>query len=117
MTGKTGDELGVELGRLWYAGKHDLPEVAGDYEDAGKNIPSSVSEPCNRGGGLGSSPGSSLDSFTELVRKMLNDTGSSVTHAGAALVWIADNYAATDQTCKSSFDSTKSELQQAGGGS
>lgn len=117
MTGKSGDELGVELGRLWNAGRHDLPKVAEDYWEACTNVPSLVSAQCERGGGLGADPGASIDAFGQRVYKMLLDTRTSVSLVGDALVWIADEYAATDQSCQASFAQTKTEVDQAEGGS
>ncbi|NHC23590.1 hypothetical protein G6553_10460 [Nocardioides sp. IC4_145] len=117
MTGKRGDELGVELGRLWYAGTHDLPAVAEDYWTACTNVPSLVSAQCARGGGLGADPGASIDDYSSRIYQMLLGTRTSVALVGEALVWIADEYAKTDASCRASFESTKTEMEAVGDGS
>lgn len=107
MTGKHGDALGADLGALWYAGKHDLPDMAADYHEAWTKTPYAVSGITGRGGGLGSDPGAQLDLMCDRVNKFLSDTETVCTDVGTALVWIADNYAATDQTCVTNFEKTK----------
>lgn len=110
MTGKTGYELGVELGRLWNAGKHDLPKVADDYWSACTSVPTYNAPACSRGGGLGSDPGSSIDDYAGRVYKMLLETRTSVSAVADALVWIADEYAKTDESCRQAFNATKTEV-------
>ncbi len=111
MTGKTGEILGADLGKLWHAGKHDLPLVADDYRSAWFKTPSSVSSLCSRGGGLGSNPGAHLDSVIDRVNKFLKDTETALNEVGEALVWVADEYAATDASCQSAFNAKKKAME------
>ncbi|WP_460853095.1 hypothetical protein [Nocardioides montaniterrae] len=112
MTGKHGAVLGADLGALWHAGKHDLHLVAVDYGTAWSDIPVSISGFCRRGNGIGSDPGASLDNMLDRVNKMLLDTQTAVTAVGAALVWVADEYAATDASCRDAFNAKKKSLQE-----
>lgn len=116
MAGKHGDALGVDLGTLWYAGQHDLPNMAADYADAWAHAPYAVSASTRRGGGLGTDPGGQLDLMCDRVNKFLKDSENVCTDVGAALVWIADNYAATDDTCKRNYEKTKDHLEETIGG-
>lgn len=115
MTGKRGDALGADLGALWYAGKHDLPDMAEDYSTAWVNTPSGTRGSTTRGGGLGFDPGSQLDEMCERVNKFLLDTKAVLTDVGEALVWVADEYAATDDTCKASYKSMQNYLEETNG--
>jgi hypothetical protein len=109
--GKTGDALGADLGRIWHAGKHDLPAVADDYGTAWGHVPYSVSSTCRRGNGLGSNPGASLDSMFDRVNKFLKDTETALDEVGEALVWVADEYAKTDASCQAAFNAKKQSLE------
>jgi hypothetical protein len=111
---KQGDELGADLGELWYAGNHDLPLVASDYTAAQIGVPLSTAPMTSRGGGLGVDPGGLIDSYASYVHKMLADTHDAVSDVATALVWIADEYAATDASCKQAFDAKKAYLEANG---
>ncbi|GAB3775483.1 hypothetical protein FB382_004147 [Nocardioides ginsengisegetis] len=115
MAGKHGQELGADLGALWYAGNHDLPQVADDYWVAWAATPSSTSGSCRRGGGLGVDPGASIDAFEDRINKMLLDTNIALTEVGKALCWVADEYRRTDESCEAEFNRRRAALQAAGG--
>jgi hypothetical protein len=115
MTGKRGDALGADLGALWYAGKHDLPDMAADYQTAWVNTPSGVSGSTSRGGGLGYDPGAQIDEMCDRVNKLLLDTKAVLVDVGEALVWVADQYAATDSSCKASYQSMQNYLEETNG--
>ena len=112
MSGKRGDALGADLGALWYAGKHDLPDMAADYLIAWSNTVSVVSSRTRRGGGIGFDPGSELDAMCERVNKFLLDTRSALLGVGEALVWVADEYAATDENCRATYRSMQAYLEE-----
>lgn len=108
--GKTGNELGADLAAIWHAGARDLPLAADDYQAAWVHTPSSLSGLMGRGGGLGHNPGVAFDSFCDQVNKMLIDTRRVLLDLGTALVWIADEYVATDQSARQAFEDRKTYL-------
>lgn len=110
MPGKSGAELGADLGALWHAGKHTLPQVADDYWDAATNIPTLTAPITARGGGLGQDPGGAIDGYAGRVYRMLLDTRLALSEVAEALVWVADEYAATDASCRAEFERKKGAL-------
>lgn len=114
MTGKRGYVLGSHLGTLWRSGRDDLPRVADDYRAARRLTPSSVSSLCARGGGLGHDPSAELDAMIDRVNGFLRDTEQALNEVAEALIWVADEYAATDASCQEQFLAKKKSLQEIG---
>lgn len=110
--GLTPESLGVHLGRLYVAGKKDLPAVAQTFTDAYLATPSSISATTARGGGIGSDPGSVMDQLFTLMNDAVDLTSTRLTEVGNALVAAADHYLGTDQDVRTAFKSTAGELPQ-----
>jgi len=102
--GKSGEDLGIELGRVYKAGYTLLPEVANEVRTAWVNTPVSVSSSTARGSGLGSDPGPALDSMLDELNQATKETEEVLRDVGAALVWCCLNYDRMDQAAQTEFD-------------
>lgn len=105
-----GSELGVELSELYHAGTYLLPEVADEYRGAKVSTPYSPSAATSRGSALGDDPGAALDKFAQQILKALGTTEKRLTDVGAALVLCANEYAATDEAARDTFQTRKRQI-------
>jgi hypothetical protein len=108
--GLTPNALGVHLGRLYVAGKTDLPAAAQDFTDAWIATPVSISSTTARGGGIGHDPGSVMDKLFTLMNDAMTRTSTRLDEVGAALVAAAELYLTTDQDVRDGFKSAAGEL-------
>lgn len=105
-----GEDLGVELGKVYHAGKTLLPKVAGDVFDAWTHTPTLISGSTARGGGIGKDPGAALDAMLTKLNEMTYTTSQILNDVGAALVVTANDYSTTDHAVKTAFDNEKIAL-------
>lgn len=110
---KHGTALGADLYELWDAGTNMLPGVADDFETAWENVPFGVSDLCTRSGGLGLGTyggGSGIDYALDQLNDCISTTQKNLRATGHALVWIANEYAKTDDTAKAEFNRKKRDM-------
>ena len=105
-----GEDLGVELGKVYHAGNTLLPKVAGDVYDAWLNTPAAISGDTRRGGGIGKDPGAVLDTMLEHINTMTYTTQQVLHDVGAALVVTANDFATTDSNVHKAFTDEKKAL-------
>lgn len=108
---RRGYELGVELGRVWDAGKNLLPQAADDIRTAWVNTPGTASNLTSRSSGIGNDPGGKLDEMLRLMNKALLDTEDALRDVGQALVWTADDYQFSDTEAEKTFQDQKKKLE------
>jgi hypothetical protein len=108
--GLTPNSLGVHLGRLYVAGKTDLPAAAKDFTNAWIATPVSISGTTSRGGGIGQDPGAVMDTLFGLMNDAMTKTSSRLEDVGAALVAAAELYLTNDQDVRDGFKSAAGEL-------
>lgn len=102
--------LGVHLGRLYVAGKTDLPAAAEDFTQAWVATPVSIASATARGGGIGHDPAATIDKLLGLMNTAMTTTSSRLEDVGAALVAAATLYLGTDQDVRDGFKSAAGEL-------
>jgi hypothetical protein len=113
----SGRELGVDLSELWHAGKHLLPQVAGEFNKAQQTSNPYCSGAFYRGGGLGAGDGAFGAYFVwrdlaDKLDEILTTTQTNLVDTGTALVIAANNYAHTDAEARAEFEARKSELSE-----
>jgi hypothetical protein len=108
---KSGEELGIELGRVYRAGYTLLPEVADEVRKAWINTPASVSSSTARGGDLGADPGPKLDEMLDELNHATSETEEVLRDVGAALVWCCLHYDRMDQAAQAEFDRHRKEVE------
>ena len=105
--------LGADLFDLWNAGKHMLPAAAESVQGAWNTTPASIKSYCTRSGPIGlvpDGPGQAIDNVLEYLNRALSDSAQNLRLTGDALVWLANQYAATDADAKAEFDRKKRDL-------
>jgi hypothetical protein len=110
-----GYDLGVDLFELWYAGKTLLPDVAEQFHLAGGSLSSGASSnPCYRGGGIGTDGTYGAGTAIAALGSTLNDyvatTYNNLYYVGLALIEQANDYADTDAAARDEFEKRKKEL-------
>jgi hypothetical protein len=108
---KTGEDLGIELGRVYKAGYTLLPEVADEVRVAWINTPVSISFETARGGDLGANPGSALDSMLDQLNHATKETEDVLRDVGAALVWCCLHYDRMDDAARAEFDRQRKKVE------
>jgi hypothetical protein len=111
----SGHQLGVDLAELWDAGQNQLPQVAGEFTKAVNALPTSITGIMYRSGGLGAgdySYGASTawGTLASTLSGHLSTTSDNLMDTGAALVYAANHYAATDAEARAEFERRKREM-------
>jgi hypothetical protein len=108
--GLTPNALGVHLGRLYVAGKTDLPTAAQDFTNAWIATPVTIAGATTRGGGIGHDPATVMDKLFGLMNDAMTKTSSRLEDVGAAMVAAAELYLTTDTGVRDGFKSAAGEL-------
>ncbi|WP_157538469.1 MULTISPECIES: hypothetical protein [unclassified Nocardioides] len=117
---ESGYDLGVDLSRLWWAGKYHIGEtVVGHMEAAANNVPSEAGD-LYRSGGWGApdganGPAAAIESYASKLHTMLVTNARNFREVGEALVLVANDYAATDQAARDELNNRKKQIQQVEG--
>lgn len=106
----TSEAIGIEIGRVWKAGKYLLPQAADDVHTAWLYTPTSASAHSARGAGLGKDPGAKLNEMLNLMNRALSDTEDALRDVGQALVWTAEDFEFRDQEAKQAFENEKKKI-------
>ncbi|MEJ7833494.1 MAG: hypothetical protein WKF79_11300 [Nocardioides sp.] len=104
--GKDGVALGADLYELWSAGQTLLPTAAQQVDAANFDTPFSVGAMCSRAGPIGmgaNGPAGGLDSVLDLLNQALTETSQNLKAVGEALIWVANEYARTDEAAAAEF--------------
>lgn len=102
----SGREFGAHLFYLYRAGRNELPRIAGIYADLTARIHQITGSMEGQFNLPGRGPNAAHQSLLELraeVQGVLRLTSLRMSEVGAALVTIADRYAATDQAAADEF--------------
>lgn len=110
---RTGDELGVELYDLWFAGARRLPALAGEFQSAATQVGGTFSgesaywRPAELSGPYGVAR-DAWASFRDDVCEILSATADNLDRTGEALTLAAREYAKTDAVAAARLE----QLQQ-----
>lgn len=102
----SGSELGAHLYYLYRAGRNELPRIAGIYADLTARVHGITGSMEGQFNLPGRGPNAAHQRLLELraeVQGVLRATSLRLSEVGAALVTIADSYAATDEAAAGEF--------------
>lgn len=105
-----GEGLGVEVGRVWRAGKHDLPDVGRELNSARAGVDRSLSDLLARTGCAGTAVGPKFEELRGQIRRALQDSEEAIRDCGTALVWAAEDYQLTDQAARDAYEREKKRV-------
>lgn len=107
---KTGNDLGVELGKVYTAGRQLLPQVADELHIAATRTNPGMTTLTARSGGLGADPAPGIDRLLTELQGAVLTTEKTLRDVGTVLVDTADHYASTDAAAKAVLDETKARV-------
>lgn len=105
-----GEELGVEVGRVWRTGAKTLPAIAAEVDTAQSGVNTSLTSLLSRTGCVGTDVSSRFEDLRGLILKALKDTEEAVRDCGTALVWTAEDYTLTDEAARDAYEREKKRV-------
>jgi hypothetical protein len=111
---RTGDELGVELYDLWFAGARRLPALATEFQSAATQVSGTFSgenaywRPAELSGPYGVAR-AAWASFRDDVYEILAETTDNLDRTGDALTLAAREYAKTDAVAAARLEQLKQQ--------
>lgn len=109
------DTFAAELERLWKAGAVDLPNGAIAFAQAAAEIHTTGTRETDafarRAGGMGDLHGEWTKLRNTLQDNIFGPSHDNLLHAGETLARLADDYAAADDTARTSLDKYKANAQ------